>query len=92
MAAGFSITPDDNQIELFRYAIQLAAMKQKVSIPVNWYVGAIPIESFPITMFHDLHALEPFGMGMPKPVFCSKNTNLCSYSVFGKEKSTYRCI
>lgn len=29
MVAGFSITPDDNQIELFRYTIQLAAMKQK---------------------------------------------------------------
>ncbi|AOM07577.1 single-stranded-DNA-specific exonuclease RecJ [Bacillus cereus] len=86
MAAGFSITPDEEQIELFRHIIQLTAMKQKISIPVNWYVGTIPIESFPLTMFHDLHALEPFGMGMPKPVFCSKNTNLCSYSVFGKEK------
>jgi single-stranded-DNA-specific exonuclease len=86
MAAGFSIEPDEKRIELFRYAIQLAAMKQKVSIPVSWYVGTIPIESFPITIFQDLICLEPFGIGMPKPVFCSKNTNLCSWSTFGKEK------
>ncbi|MFY2154930.1 single-stranded-DNA-specific exonuclease RecJ [Cytobacillus firmus] len=85
MAAGLSITPDENQIELFRYAIQLAAMKQKVSIAANWYTGTLPIECFPKTMFNDLRALEPFGMGMPKPVFCSKNTGLSGYSTFGKE-------
>ncbi|MCU5171769.1 DHHA1 domain-containing protein [Bacillus paranthracis] len=87
MAAGFSITPNEEQIELFHHSIQLVAMKQKISIPVNWYVGTIPIESFPITMFHDLHPLKPFGMGWhAKPVFCSKNKNLCSYSIFGEEK------
>lgn len=56
MATGFPITPDEEQIELFRHNIQLAAMKQKASILANWYVGTISIESFPVAMFHDLHA------------------------------------
>lgn len=86
MAAGLSISPDENQIELFRYAIQLAAMKQKISIAANWYIGILPLEYFPRTMFDDLRALEPFGMGMPKPVFCSKSTKISEYSTFGKEK------
>ncbi|MCO0597280.1 single-stranded-DNA-specific exonuclease RecJ [Peribacillus butanolivorans] len=86
MAAGLSISPNENQIELFRYAIQLAAMKQKITIVANWYVGILPLDCFPGAIFDDLLALEPFGMGMPKPVFCSKNTNLCSYSTFGKDK------
>ncbi|TVX77162.1 single-stranded-DNA-specific exonuclease RecJ [Peribacillus simplex] len=86
MAAGLSISPNENQIELFRYAIQLAAMKQKITIVANWYVGILPLDCFPGAIFDDLRALEPFGMGMPKPVFCSKNTNLCSYSTFGKDK------
>jgi single-stranded-DNA-specific exonuclease len=86
MAAGLSISPDESQIELFRYAIQLAAMKQKISIAANWYIGILPLEYFPRTMFNDLRALEPFGMGMPKPVFCSKNTQISEYSTFGKDK------
>jgi single-stranded-DNA-specific exonuclease len=85
-AAGFSINPTENNITEFRKAIQIAALEQKMKNPVLTYTANFQIQFFPTTLFNDLSALEPFGIGNPKPIFRSNKTSKYSYSHFGKDQ------
>lgn len=82
-AAGFSLKAD---VELFRSALQQAARNHFTRIPTLTYLSEIPIYSFPTSLFDNLMALEPFGMGNPKPTFCTKQVYACWHSHFGNKQ------
>ncbi|MEX3748365.1 single-stranded-DNA-specific exonuclease RecJ [Lysinibacillus xylanilyticus] len=82
-AAGLSI--EIEKIDAFRKAIQLAAMKEPQIKPLIQYTSQIDIKSFPNELFYDLSALEPFGIGNPKPIFYCPTINQVKYELFGKQ-------
>lgn len=83
-AAGLTIEVD--KIESFRRAIQLIVMSGQPLKPIIQYTNQIDIKKFPKALFDDLDALEPFGMGNPKPMFYCPMTSDLKYELFGKQK------
>ncbi|PEC47491.1 single-stranded-DNA-specific exonuclease RecJ [Bacillus sp. AFS077874] len=92
MAAGFSINLAESQVNLFRSKIQKEALKQHISSPKQFYISNIPIHTFPKELMTDLPILEPYGMGMPKPIFKSNATKIASSQYFGKEKEHLKLL
>ena len=87
-AAGLSIEPIEQNIQLFRKQMQEATKQQTNAKPVSYFISELPIYDFPNHLFDDLMALEPFGNGHPKPTFRSKNIFACGHSCFGKIENT----
>ncbi|PLS17622.1 single-stranded-DNA-specific exonuclease RecJ [Bacillus sp. M6-12] len=81
-AAGLSM--DLKQFNEFNLAIQRAAVEEAPIRPKVNYIGKVPLHQFPIHLFDDLVALEPFGMAFPKPLFYSSPIVIRQYQTFGK--------
>jgi len=81
-AAGLTIEMD--KVESFRRAIQLVVENEPIKPPVIQYINQMDIKKFPQILFNDLAALEPFGMGNPKPIFYCPMTSDLKYELFGK--------
>ncbi|MEH7611429.1 DHHA1 domain-containing protein, partial [Gottfriedia acidiceleris] len=92
MAAGFSINLAESQVNLFRSKIQKEALKQHISSSQQFYISNIPIHTFPKELMTDLPILEPYGMGMPKPIFKSNVTKISLSQYFGKEKEHLKLL
>ncbi|HHB2053564.1 single-stranded-DNA-specific exonuclease RecJ [Bacillus paramycoides] len=84
-AAGLSIPMKEQHLLLFRSAIQKAAKTQTCLIPPTYYLSKLSIGKFSEQLFHDLYALEPFGMNNPKPVFLSQNTKPSFIKMLGED-------
>ena len=85
-AAGLSIDPTEQNVQLFREQMQEAVKQQTDPKPISYFISEFPIYNFPNHLFDDLMALEPFGNGHPKPIFRSQNIFACGHSCFGKNK------
>ncbi len=84
-AAGLSI--DLEKIDLFRKAVQLAIMNDSEIKPMIQYTNQFDLMKFPVELFKDLVALEPFGIGNPKPIFhCPPTQQLSNFELFGNNK------
>jgi single-stranded-DNA-specific exonuclease len=84
-AAGLSI--DVEKIDSFRKAIQIVTINEPSIIPIIQYTHQYDIRQFPVGIFDDLSALDPFGMGNPKPIFhCPNSQQLSKYELFGTNK------
>ncbi|MBM7620166.1 single-stranded-DNA-specific exonuclease [Bacillus tianshenii] len=84
-AAGLSLSFDKYSFEELNRAIQEAATQEAFHEPIKTFLCTIPISEFPKELFYDLHLLEPFGMGFPKPIFLSPPITKFSAEQFGKE-------
>ena len=40
----------------------------------------------------DLQALEPFGVGNPKPLFAARDVTLRNINVYGKSRNVVKCV
>lgn len=85
-AAGLSIEPTEQNIQLFRKQMQEATKQQTNAKPVSYFISELPVYDFPNHLFDDLMALEPFGNGHAKPTFRSTNIFACGHSCFGKNR------
>ncbi|KAB7704907.1 single-stranded-DNA-specific exonuclease RecJ [Bacillus aerolatus] len=85
-AAGLSIVPDINQVNLFRKAVQLAANEETFNQAVLTYVKPINICHFYDELFSDIDYLEPYGINFPKPLFYCPPGMLPTFNTFGKNK------
>ncbi|WP_316572079.1 single-stranded-DNA-specific exonuclease RecJ [Neobacillus sp. YIM B06451] len=81
-AAGLSI--DLSKFYAFNLSVQEAAKEQQLISPKVNYIGNISLSDFPIHLFDDLSALEPFGVAFPKPLFYSSPMVIKQYQTFGK--------
>ncbi|MBP2241723.1 single-stranded-DNA-specific exonuclease [Cytobacillus eiseniae] len=83
-AAGLTI--DLEKIDAFRRDIQLTTGNGAKIESIIHYADQMDIKQFPDTLFDDLAALEPFGIGNPKPIFYSPSIKWFRLELFGKEK------
>lgn len=83
-AAGLSIQPDVDKVELFRASIQEKSKHFVLTEPVQRFVSELHINQFSIDLFDDMECLEPFGINLPKPVFYCPSHSHSNCEVFGK--------
>lgn len=71
LAAGLSMDADKEKLELFRSAInqQAAELDESVFEPAIYWDMEISVCDLTTEVFAEMEALEPFGAGVPKPVF-----------------------
>ncbi|MEH7181101.1 single-stranded-DNA-specific exonuclease RecJ [Neobacillus vireti] len=84
-AAGFSINPE--VIDSFKIAVQHSAEKEGLKIPVKQFLCLLPISTYNHEFTKDLQAIEPFGMGFPKPLFYSGRLKITSAQTFGQNNA-----
>jgi single-stranded-DNA-specific exonuclease len=84
-AAGLSI--DLGRIDSFREAIQIATINEPSITPIIQYTSQYDLRQFPVGIFDDLSALDPFGIGNPKPIFyCPNSQQISKFELFGTNK------
>ena len=71
LAAGLSMKADKEKVELFRSAInqQAAELDESFFEPAIYWDMEISVRDLTTEVFAEMEALEPFGAGVPKPVF-----------------------
>ena len=71
LAAGLSREADTEKLELFRSAInrQAAELDESIFEPALYWDMDISTDELTAELFAEMEALEPFGAGVPKPVF-----------------------
>ena len=72
-AAGLSIEPIEQNIQLFRKQMQEATKQQTNAKPVSYFISELPIYDFPNHLFDDLMALEPLETVIPNLLFEAKH-------------------
>jgi len=85
-AAGLSIEPEEEKIQLFRHAIQLAAEDEVFNEPTLKYIRKLEIQQFSTELYEDIRYLEPYGINISKPQFYCHSHNNPLTSLFGKNK------
>ncbi len=90
-AAGLSILPEN--IPLLRDKLsEIAATKLTAAdyIPVLDIEASLPINAVEPQLIEELAALEPYGMGNPRPLFACQNTAVRSAKKMGREGAHLR--
>ncbi len=86
-AAGLSITPEMDKIEMFRHSIQMNTQNLVLAEPVQRYIGEMHINHFSTDLFDDINCIEPYGINLPKPVFYCPSHSNSNCEVFGKSNN-----
>ncbi|MEA1939736.1 MAG: single-stranded-DNA-specific exonuclease RecJ [Candidatus Caldatribacteriota bacterium] len=87
-AAG--ITIDSNKISEFKLLINQISQKfiknedLKLELDID---ASILLNEIDFNLIKDINLLEPFGLGNPKPVFCSYENNVFDWKLVGGKKS-----
>lgn len=83
MAAGLSM--EEKDVESFRREVNAnCKLSEEDFVPCLHVDAAMPMEYATEDLAGQLEALEPFGVGNPKPVFAQKNVEFLSVSRMGK--------
>lgn len=89
MAAGFSVK-QEAAAELYAYLLaswEPAEQDLQRTIRIDFPIDLIHVNT---ALAEELHRLEPFGKGNPKPVFASENVTLAGIKIIGKNRNTLR--
>lgn len=89
MAAGLSL--EEKNVDIFRRKInelcpeECRNLMEKVKIDVP-----MPVDYVTMDLVRELHVLEPFGKGNPRPVFADRNLSIQRMWIVGKNKNVLR--
>jgi len=91
MAAGLSL-PEENLEEFRREineksGIQREDLIEKISIDMQ-----LPLSCVTEKFVEEIHILEPFGKGNPKPVFAQRQVNVRSGRILGKNRNVLKLV
>lgn len=84
MAAGLSLE-EENVGELRRRLNENCQLTEEDFVPVLHIDAEMPMEYANLALAREMEALEPFGVGNPKPLFVQRNVTFLSGSRMGKE-------
>lgn len=84
MAAGLSLE-EEKVGELRRRLNEKCQLTEEDFVPVLHIDAEMPMEYADLTLARQLEALEPFGVGNPKPLFVQRDVTFLSGSRMGKE-------
>ncbi|KRF18645.1 single-stranded-DNA-specific exonuclease RecJ [Paenibacillus sp. Soil787] len=83
-AAGLTISTDSAHLKAFILALQSSAELEEANEPVTHFLAEYPIEGWDRSTINDFIALEPYGLGNPKPIFLASLSNAYQIASFGK--------
>ncbi|MFS0558190.1 single-stranded-DNA-specific exonuclease RecJ [Brevibacillus sp. 179-C9.3 HS] len=84
-AAGFSIQTDAKVIYEFLSSLSELTKDEPELESKKEYLSHVLFSDFPFGLLSDFFSLEPFGLGNPKPVFCSQPSPLNNIRNFGSD-------
>lgn len=89
MAAGLTL-PKEN-LEQFRYRLNQQTTLTEMDFTAKISIDVpMPVSYITESLVEELHLLEPFGCGNPKPLFAQKDLAVLSATVIGKQRNVLK--